>query len=153
MLIKTFILEFRKNEMFLISTTAKQILVYYMLLFLFCILIVVWSISTQINQKSEFNLFYRMWSSCKSLIKIRVIELLFLWCLHHTIVLKKEKRRNLISLIKFLKIYENIIVQQVKINFKIIVISNHMILKKWQHLNNNIKISRENTDQDFHIWY
>src|SRR6266487_7059327 len=41
MLIKTFVLEFRKNEMFLTSTTAKQTLVHYMLLLLFCILIVV----------------------------------------------------------------------------------------------------------------
>ena len=55
------------------------------------------------------------------------------------------------SLIKFLKIYENTIIQQVKMNFKIIVASNHMILKKQQHLNDDVKISRENTDQDFHI--
>ena len=153
MLIKTFVLEFRKNEMFLTSTTAKQTLVHCMLLLLFCILIVIWSTSTQIDQKSEFSLFCRMWSSCESLIKIRVIRLLFLWCLHHTIVLKREKRRNLMSLMKFLKTYENIIVQQVKMNFKIIIASSHMILKKQQHLNDDIKISRENTSQDFHIWH
>src|SRR6266487_1438746 len=40
-LIKTFVLKFRKNEMFLTSTTAKQTLIHYMLLLLFCILIVV----------------------------------------------------------------------------------------------------------------
>ncbi len=55
------------------------------------------------------------------------------------------------SLIKFLKTYENIIIQQVKMNFKTIITSSHMILKKQQHLNNNIKISRENADQDFYI--
>src|SRR3989440_11290974 len=37
-LIKTFMLKFRKNEMFLISTTAKQTLLLCMLLLLFCIL-------------------------------------------------------------------------------------------------------------------
>src|SRR6266487_6501004 len=40
-LIKTFMLKFRKNEMFLTSIIAKQILVHYMLSLLFCILIVV----------------------------------------------------------------------------------------------------------------
>src|SRR6266487_2946987 len=40
-LIKTFILEFRKNKIFLTSTTAKQTLVHCMLSLLFCILIVV----------------------------------------------------------------------------------------------------------------
>src|SRR6266487_4715002 len=40
-LIKIFVLKFRKNEMFLTSTITKQTLVHCMLLLLFCILIVV----------------------------------------------------------------------------------------------------------------
>jgi hypothetical protein len=54
-------------------------------------------------------------------------------------------------LMNFLETYENLIIQQVKMNFKTIVASSHMILKRQQHLNDDVKISRENADQDSHI--
>ena len=49
-LIKTFMLKFRKNEMFLTSITAIQTLLLCMLSLLFCILAAVWTTSTQIDQ-------------------------------------------------------------------------------------------------------
>ena len=54
-------------------------------------------------------------------------------------------------LMKLFKTYENTITQQVKMNFKIIIASSQLILRKQQHLNDDVKINKKNADQDFQL--
>ena len=104
LMIKTFVLKFRMNEMFLTSITAKQMTVLCMLLLLFCILIIVQSISMQIDQHSKSSLFCKMWKIFESFIK----NLLFQQCSCLLVILKMKWRKNLMCMIKLLKIYKNI---------------------------------------------
>jgi hypothetical protein len=63
--------------------------------------------------------------------------------------MKEELRnRNLIYLIRLLKNFKNIFDQQVKISIKITAIENRTILIRYQRSNNDIKINKENVDQD-----
>ena len=76
--IKTFVLRFKENEMFLINIMSKQTQLCSMLLLWFCILCTVLITSRTIDHLSESSLFWTMWQSFKRLIKIRIIRYLCL---------------------------------------------------------------------------